>query len=390
MKKAIRVLSNPIAWIVFFGCTPLVILRLLQALHLSRQCDFTLYWAAGRLFLTQQNPYWRAAMLGIETSLGLPYVYPLMLCPPWVLPIVAVPAAFAYEKARIGWLAISILLDCGSLVALWHYFGGARERWWVALVVAATFLPMATAEYVGQITPLMLCFVVGFLFFLRWGWYYAAGLMLLGLGLKPHLLYLVVLAVVFWAIRCRRWAIFAGAATSVFVFSGAAFLYDPHALGYLHNTLGPATSVLTGAGGLLRIVFGAQHAWLQFVPTALGIAWFIVYWIKNRKQWNWAVHFPLVLLVSLCTAPYFWYHDFLLVAPAMIFLAVESRERLPLLLPAWLGVQCAILFCGGVSQALEATAGVLWIGFYFYAKASHISHIRSNAVLSALESGSAT
>lgn len=385
MKKAIHVLSNPIVWIVFFGCAPLLILRILPALHLPRECDFTLYWAAGRLFLTHQDPYWPAAMLEIETSLGLPYVYPLMLCPPWILPIVAVPAAFAYEKARLVWLVLSILLDCGSLIALWHYFGGPRGRWWVALLVAGTFLPMATAEYVGQITPLVLCFVVAFLFFLRRGWYYPAGLMLLGMFLKPHLLYLGILAVALWAIQYRKWAILAGGATSIFVFSAAAFLYDHQIAGYLHNTLRPATSIMIGAGGLLRIVFGAQHAWLQVVPTVLGILWFIVYWTKNRKQWNWAAHFPLVLLVSLCTAPYVWYHDFLLAAPALILVAVESRDRLPLLLPAWLGVQCVILFCGGVSQALEGTAGLLWIGFYFYAR---VTHVRGSAVLPARESRS--
>jgi hypothetical protein len=98
------------------------------------------------------------------------------------------------------------------------------------------------------------------------------------------------------------------------------------------------------------------------------------------------VHVPLLLLVSLCSAPYFWYHDFLLAMPALIFVAVKSEERLPLLLPAWLLVQCAILFCAGFSAALEASAGVLWIGFYFYAQAQRV---RYGAPLPVVESGSA-
>jgi hypothetical protein len=101
----------------------------------------------------------------------------------------------------------------------------------------------------------------------------------------------------------------------------------------------------------------------------IGILWFIVYWQRNRNQWEWKAHFPLLVLVSLCSAPYLWYHDFLLAMPALIFIAIQSEERLPLLLPAWLLVQCAILLCGGVSPSAEASAGVLWIGFYFYARA---------------------
>ena len=330
------------------------------------------YWAAGRLFLSGANPYSYNAIFALERAVGWPYSLPLMmLCPPWELPVAAIYALVSYRDARLGWLIISVLLDCLSCIALWKYFGGKRNCRWIPVAIFATFLPMATAEYVGQITPLVLAFVVVVLFLLRREWYFAAGVMLIGFGLKPHLLYLVSLAVFLWAIQYRKWAILAGAAISYIASTAGAFFYNRHAFNYLHNAWGPAVQTLNGPGGLLRSIFGIQHIWLQFLPSVIGILWFVIYWSKNRNRWDWKTHFPLLLLVSLCSAPYVWYHDFLLAAPALIYIAVECEKRLPLLLPAWLLIQCAILLCASVSPALEATAGVLWIAFYFYALSSH-------------------
>jgi hypothetical protein len=370
--KVRHLLANPIFWIVFFGSAPLLILRILPIPHLLRSCDFVPYWAAGRLFLSGQNPYSYNAILTLEHAVGWPYSEPLMmLCPPWELPLAAIPALVSYRDARLGWLAISLLLDCLSCIALWSYFGGERRRAWIGAAIFATFLPMATAEYIGQITPLVLVLVVAFLFLLRRKWYFAAGVLLIGFGLKPHLLYLASLAVLLWAIQHRRWAMLAGGAISYIAATIGAFLYNSHAFDYLHNAWGPAVQTMTGPGALLRNIFGIQHVWLQFLPSVIGIVWFFFYWSKNRNQWDWKMHFPLLLLVSLCSAPYVWYHDFLLAAPALVYVAIQCEKRLPLLLPAWLLIQCAILLCAGVSAALEATAGVLWIGFYFYAMNAH-------------------
>ena len=83
-----------------------------------------------------------------------------------------------------------------------------------------------------------------------------------------------------------------------------------------------------GVGGVLRSIFGMQHRWLQFLPTAIGTAWFARYWIRNRLRWTWEEHLPLLLLVSLGTAPNARADDYILALPAFIALAVAiSRTR---------------------------------------------------------------
>ena len=78
-------------------------------------------------------------------------------------------------------------------------------------------------------------------------------------------------------------------------------------------------------GGFLRLLFGAEHFWLQFISLLFGIGLLIFYWIKYRKNWDWLSQTPLIVLVSLFTAAYGWSFDqpAALVAIIQIFVLVS-------------------------------------------------------------------
>jgi hypothetical protein len=108
---------------------------------------------------------------------------------------------------------------------------------------------------------------------------------------------------------------------------------------------------------------------------AVGIPWFARYWIKHRGTWSWEQHLPMLLLVSIATAPYFWAHDFILAVPALISLAVAfSRTRTnwigvsALYLVAQLAISEASVISG--SKAWMATASLVWILLYKMGTAS--------------------
>jgi hypothetical protein len=285
--------------------------------------DFMTYWASGRLFLAGSNPYSITAIYAVERSIGWSYVQPLvMLNPPWALPIVALLGLLPFHTAHYAWLAVSLILEAVSAIALWRYFGGEKSKQWIALILFVTFLPLGSAEHMGQITPLILAGLTAFLFLLRRQRYVLAGACLLTLGLKPHLLYLVLLALLLWTIQTKRWSL---AISAIFTYGSAtlaAILFNRNVLGYFHSTVQAAMDTSCGVGGALRSIFGMQHTWLQFLPTAIGTAWFARYWIRNRRGWTWEEHLPLVLLVSLGTAPYSWAHDYILAFPSFIALTV--------------------------------------------------------------------
>ena len=177
------------------------------------------YWANDHLFGSGGDPYSASAMYAIERGLGWNYQQPLVLLnPPWALPLVSLLSAVPYHAARVAWLAISLLLESISSLALWRYFGGSRNNQWMALALVATFLPAGAAEQMGQITPLMLVGLTAILFALRRQQYLLAGICLLTLGFKPHLVYLVILAIVLWAAQTRKWSLILGA---IFTYAAA-------------------------------------------------------------------------------------------------------------------------------------------------------------------------
>jgi hypothetical protein len=348
-------------------CVPLTIVALMTMFGRPPLSDFITYWSAGRLFDTRGNPYSMAETLVLERALGWSRSFTLvMLCPPWTLPVVAVAGVFPFRVAQAGWFWISLALDAWSALALWQYFGGSRRSAWIAIAIALTFTPLAGAEFLGQITPLMLASLTAFLLFLRANRWFWSGVALLGMVLKPQLLWLVLLAVLLWTLQQKRWQLLAGAAVAVAAAAVAALLYDPAATHYFHNAYGAAMATDCGFGGALRLIFGHERQWLQYVPCIFGAAWFAWYWARRRKTWTWDGDLPLLLLISVASSPYCWLHDFTLVLPAWIALGVRGVYRSVPVMAGWLVIQGVIMFSssGAVSAALSA----LWIPLWLFAR----------------------
>ena len=382
--------ANEVRWpFVFVCCVPLLALRIKMLFVHPQLGDFISYWASGRLFLTGSHPYSEAAMLATERLQGWPYVQPMMtFCPPWTLPTLAVMAWFPFRTAQICWFAISLLLNCFSALGLWVYFGGDKQKAWIAMLVLATFFPMSHAELLGQITPLMLASLTALLLFLKSGRQFTAGVFLLGLGFKPQLLYLLFLAMLFWIIKARAWRVLAGGLAGYGGATAIAQLYNPNSLDYFRHTFRVAVEVSCGVGGVLRSIFGVQHIWLQFLPCLFGIIWFLYCWARNRSQWAWKTHLPLLLMISVSSSPYFWNHDFILVLPALIAVAVHGGYRNFFTLVSYLVVQ-EITFAAygyGFSDAWRSATGILWIVFYFVAKAEMASQAGLGTLEAALHS----
>jgi len=345
---------------------PLLAFRIYLFFLSSPQGDFITYWAAGHLFLTHGDPYSATATFAIERSYGwtLPRPY-VTFCPPWTLPLQSLMALLPFHAAKATWFVLSLLLNGFSAVVFWLYFGGAARKAWIALLVCLTFLPMGGAELLGQITPLILASLAAFLLLLRSRRYFLAGLAMYGFGPKPHLLYLVLLAILCWGVMARAWTIFAGALLIYTAATLAALWINPNALGYFHATFSDAVGISNGIGGALRGVFGVQHAWLQVLPSAAGAAWFLFYWNKHRRHWDWPTHLPLLLIVSVCTAPYCWYHDFILILPALIALAVAGGYRYAGVLAAYLATQAIVIVTVQWSVAWMCVASLLWLCVYW-------------------------
>jgi len=347
-------------------CIPLLAFRVQLLLTPLPLLDFMTYWAAGHMFLSGGDPYSMGGTYAIYRSFGWPYVQQfVMTAPPWAMPLVALFALLPFHVAHSSWFAASLILEGTSSVALWRYFGGEKRQQWMALLVLATFLPAAAAEHYGQITPLILVGITGFLFALRRKQYVLAGVFLFLFSLKPHLLYLVLLAILLWSIQNKKWFVPITASLMVAGTLLGAIAFNRNVLVYFHGTVHAAMDMKCGVGGALRSVFGEQHEWLQFLPCVPGCIWFAFYWTRYRRCWKWEERLPLLLLVSIASAPYFWVHDFVLGIPALIALGVQVERVKAWHIAAVLYLVVQELILAGGALRAASVASLLWIVLYF-------------------------
>jgi hypothetical protein len=313
---------------------------------LLRPSDFVEYWSAGRLNLAGGNPYGAAELFALQHDYGCPDDRPVtMYNPPWALPFVMPFGSLDYGTARLAWLLLHLGLVLAGAGAAWRLLGGPAERRWLAWGLALAFFPTLIALRMGQIAPLMLAGLVGFLYFLRRGSDWAAGLALVPALVKPQLFHLVGLALLLWAVRERRWAVLGVAAAGLAVATGLALAPNPHVLGQYADLMThhpPAECLSPTLGAVLRAAFGRERFWLQFLPPLLGVAWLVPHWLRHRRTWDWQEQLPLVLLVSLLTTSY----------------GAWAFDLVVLLLPV-LGTAAALCRAGRRRLALTALAGYL-------------------------------
>jgi hypothetical protein len=296
--------------------------------------DFSEYWAAARLTAMHQNPYAPAAIHQIQQELGFTNPRPLMMLnPPWTLPAIYGLALLGFQTAQRVWLLLALLAIFGSVSWLWLYYGGETNKRWITLFCALGFVPSISSLLIGQITPFVLAGVTAFLVLQDRRRDFAAGLCLFALGIKPHLLFLVALAFLMDSIRTRRWRMLMGAAAAYSVAIMSSFAIRPTVWTEYLATLRSDSSYYNSAlgGTLLRVTFGAQHHWLQFIPSILGIIWLAWYWLRRRAVWTWKREMPTVMIATVITSSYGWSFDEVVllvsIVPAVISILAAQREH---------------------------------------------------------------
>lgn len=287
--------------------------------------DYVEYWAAGRLNLTGGNPYAADQLLPLERGAGRTTEVLMMWNPPWTLALAMPLSLFGYPISRLLWLGLSIITILISANWTWALFGETTRRRWLAWALAFAFFPTIIVLRMGQIGPALLLGVVGFLHFEHKKRYWLAGAFLALLAIKPHLLYLVCLAILVWSLgRRQRWAILGGVAVVVLSTTAAAMLANPQVINqYLDATRAdsPLVWINPTLGSLLRLLLGPEKVWLQFAPMVVGVAWLALYGMRHRSAWLWADRISLLLLVCVLTAPFGWPFDQVVLIPVVLNVA---------------------------------------------------------------------
>jgi len=353
-----------------------------SSLFLSKQIikvdDFVEYWAAGRLNLTGGNPYSPEQLLPLQLFAGRTFSVPVMMWnPPYTLPLVMPFGALEYRLSRVLWFLLNTALIVGCASFIWRFYQGAATRTWIAWLMAFSFIPTLFTLKVGQISVLLLLGTVLFLRFIQRQAWWLAALSLLLLAIKPHTLYLVPLAFLFWTIRERRWDLLAGSTLGILAATAIAWLFNPAVLkqyAYAVRHYPPYLWATPTIGGALRYFLAPDKLWLQYAPAALGVVWFGYYWSKNRLNWQWPQQLPLLVAVSVLTTSYGWTFDYvvliLVILPVFIGVCQQGWNSATIItLSLYLAIDAGAL-AANLSGAIRDYFWDMWlppalVGWYF-------------------------
>ncbi|HEX4037316.1 MAG TPA: glycosyltransferase 87 family protein [Acidobacteriaceae bacterium] len=359
-----------------FGLAAALALIILVGTGLVRHAanaDFVCYWTSAHLLAQGHNPYDRAAVGAIESSLGyrghLPFV---MRNPPWALPFVA---GLGYAGLRTGallWSAVLLLLIAIAVVLLTRDVPQRRIR-------AFLFAPLISCLMLGQLTAILVFASACFLVF-RDRRPFVAGLALSLAVLKPHLLFLFwpVLLVDCW--RRRDLRLPAGLLVGVASLTALSLALDPHAwLQYRAAMEAEAIGgqILPNLSSGFRSLLFPRWGWVQLLPSLIGAAVALGYYL--RRPWDWLRDGALLIAVSAILSPYSWMYDLALILPAALR-APGGRRAERLFLFCSLLTFVPLVLTGLWNSPWTALTGLWWGAWLLYVERSRGAAMLPGAV----------
>ena len=298
--------------------------------------DYWRYWTTWRINRMGYDPYAATNLRFFLKELPIlekhPDYLPMILVPPWTLAMLSPFLLPAYASGRISWWlsSIAILAICANVI--WRLYGGSKRQLGLAWLVAFTLMPTIWVLMQAQITVLVLLGITGFLYWTNQrqnDW--LAGLSLALTTIKPQLVLLLWMAVLFWVIQQRRWKILLGCGLAILAASLVVVLDNPAVFQqfihtYLANT--PVEWKTPTLGYYLRLLMGLDLFWLQLAPLAIGMIWMAIHWFRNRMTWQWLEQAQTILWAAFLTSAYSWTYDMvLLLVPILAaFAAIVNRR----------------------------------------------------------------
>jgi len=388
-----------VLWIGLVAC--LVLLWQLSSQFLTAPWrilidDYWRYWTSWRINRMGFNPYdianlrfFYAEFPELERH---PNYVPILQVPPWALAIISPFVLPDYPASRTLWwfCSIAILVICANVI--WKLYRGPKRQLWLAWLVAILMMPTVWGLMYGQINVLILLGMTGFLYWTQQrqnDW--LAGLSLALTTIKPQLVLLLWMAVLFWVIRQRRWKILLGCGLVVLAASLVVVLDNPAVFQqFIHTYLydPPLEWKTPTLGTYLRMLMGYQFFWLQFIPLAIGMIWMAIHWFRNRMTWQWRTDVQAILWVTFFTSAYSWTHDMvLLLLPILAAFAAMLNQRGARAVLPWLGGFLALNILAMVLHGYYNEHFFYWLApvlFLWYWLAERFSKNQTEEILEEL------
>lgn len=341
--------------------------------------DFVEYWTAARQVLAGRDPYAAGPVLALERQVGFVQSRALIMRnPPWIVPVIAPLGLLSFNEAQQLWFGLGVIAIFLSGQWLWELYGSEAESVWIPGLSTGLFLPVAVALAIGQISPLVLLGIAGFLHFEKRKKLALAGAFLFLVALKPHLVFLVWVALLCWSIRTRTIRTIAALGSITALASFVAAFLDHAIFNQYFNLMnsGVIEEVTPTVSGLVRLSLGRYYP-LQLLPALLALVWFFFHWRRSESRWQWPDEMPMLLLISILTISYGWFFDQVVLLPCVFRAAAwaVTNRRGVLISIAFLGINAAALVLILVHHTTFWYAWTVpaWFLLYIFASAKRLN-----------------
>jgi hypothetical protein len=331
--------------------------------------DFIRYWSASRLLITGGNPYDANSLLNLQKA-SCPKLrfddkdVVEAWNPPWLLLTMAPLGILPFELSVRLWLFLNIFLLVMALFLTWRMAVGSNYKHFFPLILYAGFLFATTLEMIvmGQISSFVLISLILGVLLIQKEKDWISGAVLFLTTIKPHLVYLVLLVILIWAIRKRRWKIWGGMALTGLSSSFIVWLIFPDwAEVYMKKLFQmPYFKIYCSTlGAFVASVAGINHfryIGILLLPLAIPLSKLIL-----KDGWLTAINLSLTLSIPL--SPYGFSFDHVLLLPAVTeMIAWIIKKKLPIPI-AWV-ITVGLIITYGVLFWMQSTPGLPYTRFF--------------------------
>jgi Glycosyltransferase family 87 len=302
--------------------------------------DFICYWAAGRIVASGHNPYdetlqtrfqrecgWDKATDGLGKFDFLPYYYP-----PWFAAFCGLLIPLGYEGAKIAWFALNLELLLLSGYLLRDAVPGLARL--VPMVMVPVFILSVISLFVGQTSiPMLFLAAVAWRLLAR-GYDRPAGAALACLTTKPQVAAILVVALLLWAGRRRRWGVVQGFALTLAVLGlGSCLILPTWPIEMIRagERTPPPTAHFPWIGTTWYLVLKTigLRSWSLWLPYGAVVVPFLVLVARAALDRSRPLDdvMALGLLAPFIVAPYGRHYDFcVLLIPLFVLMGRRLSE----------------------------------------------------------------